>query len=262
MSLGKKGFQEPARLRVKRQKFVNLMVKCSDPRRICYRKAISVIVMLLAATAILIFRNAKIFTYPEPWAEDFNVFILGEYNTGFPASAFIPYAGYIHLIPRILTWIAMKFDLDNTMRALNLMVLLFKIWLVWLAYKSEEIKKAFIKYSLLAYLIFLPFADEIYNNVTNLQWWLIPLMALLFVRQEHSTVWLAVDTSALVLLGLTGVNSVLFAVPCAYFFLRNRNKQFFIKTAAVGICSLIQFYYLMSSHRVGNINLLYEGGGN
>ena len=214
-----------------------------------HRKTLCAVMMLLAVAAILVFRNARLFTYPEPWAEDFNVFILAEYNTGFPASAFIPYAGYIHLIPRILTWIA-----------LNLMVLLFKIWLVWLVYRSEEIKNTFIKYSLLAYLIFLPFADEIYNNVTNLQWWLIPLMALLIVRQEHSNARLAADTVALALLGLTGVNSVLFAVPCAYLFLRNRNKQCFIKASAVGICSLIQFYYLMLLHRVGNINLLYEGG--
>ena len=59
----------------------------------------------------------------------------------------------------------------------------------------------------------LPFPTEIYNNITNLQWWLIGLMAMLIIRRESSVRGLLFSCVLLLLSGLSGVNSILFAVP-------------------------------------------------
>ena len=74
----------------------------------------------------LFFRNPLVFMFPAPLSEDFGVFIAQEYNTGFPANAFVAYQGYLHLLPRIITWIAMKFDLSSVMTIMNWTVLFIK----------------------------------------------------------------------------------------------------------------------------------------
>jgi len=203
---------------------------------------------------LLVFRNPRIFTWPEPWIEDMMIFIRDEYNTGFPDTAFAVYAGYIHLLPRIITWIAMKSDPENVMRVMSWSVLIIKLLAFFLIYKSKEISSAAVKFSLLAYLVLLPFCSEIYNNVTNLQWWLIPLMGVIIIKRETGISGLVVSVIMLILTGLTGVNSVLFALPCACLMLMVRTKYCTAKCLTVIACAGAQLYVLCASGRV-------SGGG-
>lgn len=217
--------------------------------------------VLLSIFLFLFFRNPQILMSPQPWAEDGSIFIRQENLIGFPETAFLIYSGYIHLLPRIIAWIAMKFDLSGAMFVMNWAVLLLKVLTFYLIYKSREITSGYIKFSLLAYLILLPFAGETYNNVTNLQWWLIPLMAVLIIRQETSSTDLVFDAVLLLLTGLTGVNSVLFAAPCTYLMLKVRARKNLIKSTIVIVCACIQFYFLYTSGRSGTGKIMYIGGG-
>ena len=104
----------------------------------------------------------------------------------------------------------------------------------------------------------MPYPNEMYNNVTNLQWWLLPLMAVIIIKRETS-VWLfAFDVYLLILSGLTGLNSILFAIPCAYLLFKVRTINCLIKTSVIIVCALIQFYCLYTSPRIGKI--AYDGG--
>lgn len=221
----------------------------------------SAILLLVIFFLLFFFRNPRIFIYPEPWAEDMGVFIGEEFTIGFPETAFRFYAGYIHLLPRIITWFAMKFDMPSVMRIMNWLVLFIKLWTVYLIYSAKEIKSVYIKFSLVAYLILLPFSDEIYNNVTNLQWWLIPLMAVILVRNETYFFVFIFNIFLLVLSSLTGVNSVIFAFPCLYLICKIRTINCFIKCSIVLICACVQFYFLYKTGRMGGGRLIYSGGG-
>lgn len=225
-------------------------------------QALSTLSILLAIFLLLFFRNPRLFIYPEPWAEDMAIFLGQEYNLGFPETAFTLYAGYIHLLPRIIAWIAMKFDWSDVMIVMNWAVALIKIMTFYLIYKSREITSPFLKFTLIAYLILQPFVDEIYNNVTNLQWWLIFLMAVVIIRQETSLAGMIFSVIVLILTGLTGVNSVMFAIPCAYMLLKVRTRDGLIKNSIVIGCALVQFYCLYTSGRSGNGKIVYAGGGN
>ena len=150
------------------------------------KQAISTFLIFSVIFLLLIFRNPRLFVYPEPWAEDMTIFLGQEYNIGFPEDTFTLYSGYVHLLPRIISWIAMKFGMSGAMIVMTWTVLLFKLLTFYLIYKSKEITSGYIKFALLAYLVLQPFIDEIYNNVTNLQWWLIYLMAILLIRRETS----------------------------------------------------------------------------
>lgn len=145
----------------------------------------------------------------------------------------------------------MKFCLTDTMRAMNCTVLLIKILTFYMIWKSKEIGSVLVKFSLLAYLVLMPFCDELYTNITNLQWWLIYLMIIVFMRHETSLTGLLLSCSLLALSGLTGVNSVLLTVPCAYMVLRLRTKNCLIKVFVIIVCALVQLYYVHSTPRVG-----------
>lgn len=208
---------------------------------------------------LLFFRNSRIFIYPEPIVEDFGVFLGQEYIYGFQNSVFKLYAGYIHLLPRIIAWISMQFDMSLVMIVMNWTVLFIKILIFYLIYSSKEINSNIIKISLLAYLILLPFPGEVYNNITNLQWWLIPLMAIIMIKRDTSTIGLLFSSLILILTGLTGINSILFAIPCVYLTYKIRTTECLIKTALIVICAMIQFYCFYTSPRIGK--LIYNGGG-
>ena len=223
------------------------------------KETLSTILLLLVAGLLLFFRNPLIFLHPEPWVEDMLIFLPHEYMFGFPETAFFLYQGYIHLLPRIIACISMKFDPLNVMIVMNLTVLLFKVMICYLIYRSKEISSVLIKISLIAYLILVPFCDEIYNNVTDLQWWLILLMALIIIKRETNAFVFMFDIYLLILAGLTGINSILFAVPCAYLAFRAADRDIKIKSVIVIVCGCIQLCCLLSTPRVGKI--MYNGGG-
>lgn len=222
------------------------------------KKALAAVLFVLAVILLSFFRNPRIFLYPEPWQEDMAVFLSQEYNTGFPETAFAIYQGYIHLLPRIIACAAMKFGLTDAVRAMTWMVFLINVYAFWLIFTCEEIRSRLIRFALLAYMVLMPFPEEVFYNVTDLQWNLIPLMAVILIRHNRSVLSLVLDLCIIVLAGLTGINSVLFAIPCAYLFLRKRNLNSFLKCTANGICSLIQFYFIYSSPRMDKI--MYNGG--
>ena len=79
------------------------------------KQAISTFLIFSVIFLLLIFRNPRLFVYPEPWAEDMTIFLGQEYNIGFPEDTFTLYSGYVHLLPRIISWIAMKFGMSGAM---------------------------------------------------------------------------------------------------------------------------------------------------
>ena len=174
------------------------------------RKFLTAVLFFAAVILLMFFRNPRIFTDPEPFWEDMSIFLAEEYITGFPDTLLITHSGYLHVIPRIVAWIGLCFGLSHAMAVMNLIVLFFKALTAWLVFSSKEITSSFIRCSLSAYLVLLPFPTEIYNNITNLQWWLIGLMAMLIIRRESSVRGLLFSCVLLLLSGLSGVNSILF----------------------------------------------------
>lgn len=112
--------------------------------------------LMLSIFFLLFFRNTRIFIYPEPWIEDMCVFIAEEYKIGFPNTAIVDHAGYLHLFPRIIAWFSMKFGMSNVMIIMNWTVLIIKVLIFYSIYSSKEISSRLLKFSLLAYLVLLP----------------------------------------------------------------------------------------------------------
>ena len=84
-------------------------------------------------------------------------------------------------------------------------------------------------------------------------------MAAVILRRDTSRLALTSSIILLVLTGLTGVNAVLFALPCAFLLYNRRTKECLVKSLIVVICGCIQLVCLFSSPRIGKI--MYNGGG-
>ena len=222
------------------------------------RKLLTAVLFFAAVIFLMFFRNPRIFTDPEPFWEDMSIFLAQEYIVGFPDTLLITHSGYLHVIPRIVAWIGLCFGLSHAMAVMNLIVLLFKALTAWLVFSSKEISSAFIRCSLAAYIVLIPFPTEIYNNITNLQWWLIGLMAMLIIRRESSVWGLLFSCVLLFLSGLSGVNSILFAVPCACLIVMVRTRDCAVKCSLVIACAIVQFYFLTLSPRITGIRYAGE----
>ena len=109
------------------------------------RQALKEALLLLLVFLLLFFRNSRIFISPEPWAEDMAVFLRGEYATGFPDTAFALYAGYIHLLPRIIAWLSLKTGFEHAMYVMNFSVLIIKLLTCLVICRSKEITSPLIK---------------------------------------------------------------------------------------------------------------------
>jgi hypothetical protein len=150
------------------------------------------------------------------WAEDAQVFLLDAHQTGF-RSLFHPYAGYLHLLPRLIAWISVHIvSLAQT-----------PYFFAWTCLTITALSSAYIAFAVRHLhpiaAIFLSIAPvispqngETLITITNLQWILFPcLLALLweclFERPDRGYAWRA---ALFLLLGLTGPLGIL-AWPAA-----------------------------------------------
>ena len=116
---------------------------------------------------------------PQPWAEDGAQFILRAIENSF-YSVLIPYAGYFHIIPRLVTLFSLQFGLSNTPFLMNFSALLIAIFSI--SYLFNKRFRFIIRNDLLrlvsAIFIALIPVYEVFLNITNIQWFLIIYLTL------------------------------------------------------------------------------------
>lgn len=94
-----------------------------------YKNIVYILIFLL----FLVGKNIYIFKYGYLWAEDINVFISPILKNGF-SSIFDIYAGYLHIIPKTLTYIASLICsrlFNNHLNYMVYMLLLFVVLIYW-----------------------------------------------------------------------------------------------------------------------------------
>jgi len=130
---------------------------------------------------LLVLRQWEIVGKPFLWAEDGNVFIYRAINNGF-SSLFIPYAGYYHFLPQLLTNIFYYFCriIDNVvllpymMWGSNILISSLAVG-YFLSERFEWILKQRLERLFVCCIIILlniSEIQEVYGTVTNIHWWL------------------------------------------------------------------------------------------
>ena len=131
-------------------------------------------VIIFLGVAIMIFlRRPDSLLNAQPWAEDGKIFIQQAIYYHF-WSLLIPYSGYLHTLPRLVTLLSLSFGLVNAPFLMNLSSLLLSAFSIsYLARKQFGVivGNDLHRYLLCGLVACLP-VPEIFLNITNIHWFL------------------------------------------------------------------------------------------
>jgi hypothetical protein len=200
---------------------------------------------LLAVAALLVARRIHAILHPQFYAEDGCVFWLEQYLHGWRALG-IPYAGYLHLAPRVIAGIASWFDPAAAPASFCAGAILVHLAVVaWLLSPRIELPA---KPLLALATVLVPHTCEVFTNVTNVQWPLaLALILLALARDATSAGQRWFDRATLVGVGLTGP-FVLFLLPV--FALRawlRGGRESLVLLALCAVVAAVQAAVLVSS---------------
>lgn len=164
---------------------------------------------LATVLLVLVVRRPEAFQQPQFWAEDGAVFFLQADLVG-PAAVFVPYSGYYHLLPRIVALAASAFDPAWT-PAIYFWSSIAITLAVAAALFAPRLELPYPPLFALG-IVLVPHTGEVFHNLTNVQWiTALVLVLLLIARDPHSSRQAAADVGLALVVGLTGIFSLLFA---------------------------------------------------
>ncbi|MBC7806283.1 MAG: hypothetical protein H7145_09040 [Akkermansiaceae bacterium] len=170
---------------------------------------------LLAIALVLFYRFPHRLLTPQLWAEDGTIFLMGQRELGV-TSLWVPYAGYLHLILRILALamgtVAPLLLIPATYNIVTFLGTLL-VGLFILRCRIELPYKPLWAFT----LVFIPHPYEVYLTLTNLQWIFAAVLPLFLMQSPAPTRMGRIgEAFALLFLGLTGPFLVLFSPLVAY----------------------------------------------
>jgi hypothetical protein len=184
--------------------------------------------------AAMIARRPDAVTLPQFWAEDGAIFYQPAFD-GRNGEAFLtPWAGYLHLFPRLVAWgtsLAPPEWAPALFNAAALLLASASVWLFTLSLARPLIGCDHLRLAIALLFIFSNPAVETYGNLTNAHWWMcLGALTLLAVPLEGSLVALACGFVALT--ALSSPLPVLF-VPIALVTLTVGSRRY--RAAALGL---------------------------
>ncbi len=167
------------------------------------------IAFIVIAILILIIRKSDSLINPQFWAEDGTIFFAQQYEYG-AASIFTPYAGYLHIVPRLIAIFAdLFFSYANIPAVYNYACLLITIIVIANCF-SPRLQLPFKPLLALSIVIVPQALNEVFLNVTNLQWILCILLVLALIKDAPNkkygnyTLQVLSDFIIIIFAGLTG----------------------------------------------------------
>jgi hypothetical protein len=215
----------------------------------------SKVVLCAAVLALLFLRRPDQFLHPQLWAEDGPVFFLEAYRAGV-ASLFERYAGYYLSIPRCIA-------LAGSILPVRIVPAWFVIAsaalttgvCVWAASRRVPATD-FAKVAMALLVVAVPVPNEIFLNLTNVQWITALGLVLVAVSLPAATPWeRAFDAAAVAVLGLTGPFVILLLPLFVTRSLRFRDRHAIVLLVIALACSAIQARGLSPDRSTGPIRL-------
>jgi hypothetical protein len=187
------------------------------------------------------------------WAEDGSVFIFQSRELG-AQSIWTEYSGYLHTYPRLVSYFASFFDLSFTPIIFLIFCALAYVALFCVITKKVTLLKKGCLESLLLtiIIIFQPHRDEVFFNLTNIQWWIgsaLCIFVLVYCDDQQKIGFLK---SALIFVAATTGPFSLFLLPFLVFNLvtlrnwRDRNSVYI----PVFLGAFVQLFLVLYSQRI------------
>lgn len=223
-------------------------------------KTRDVLLTVLLITAGLFYRRYDAFLNPQIYAEDGPVFLQQYLENGWH-SLIMPYAGYLHTIPRLtaFTWGSLGVDLTYIPLCYNLTYFVLALWI-----GIELLQSAYrlgLRFAVVFASVFVlvPIGGDVYMNITNSIWVTsLYLVSFLFIgsRYHESTKGKVRRLVALTLVSLTGPFSLLLSPAAFLIVLLERKQMTFRKLVPYGVIMLggcVQFLLIITSNNTRGI---------
>jgi hypothetical protein len=211
--------------------------------------------LVLACAVLLFLRKPWALHTPQFWAEDGEIFMKQDDAMG--ARAFFePYNGYLHMLPRLIAWLA-SHTADPAWWPAIYNFLAFAINVGLFARLASPRVQLPAKHWLMLAFVLVVGSGEILINVTNVQWVTAFFLLLqVFIARPISTRQRLGDVAIILVVGLNGPFAILFAPLYAWRAWRERNADTILALAAIGVCAAIQGWLVSHS---GSALSLHEG---
>jgi hypothetical protein len=216
------------------------------PLRACWREPQRTWLAVAAATLLLVARKPWALTTPQLWAEDGAVHLAQNDEQGAHAF-FAPYRGYLHLLPRLIAWVASQLaDVVYWPAIYNTAAFLVAIALfARLASRRFDLPG---KPCLVLSFVLAAHTGEVWFNITNLHW-LTSFFLLLqtLIARPTTPAQRVGDLAILGVIGLTGPFVVVFLPLFAWRWWRERHGDNLAVLLTAAACAAIQIYFIKST---------------
>lgn len=217
------------------------------------------IMILVIASIVLLARRPDSFVNPQFWAEDGSVFFIRQYIDGFSAIA-EPYSSYLHLIPRLIACFSESFfNYSLIPTVYNYSCYFITLFVIYSIYSD----RLHIKYKGLfaLSLVLIPhYKNEVFMNITNLQWFLALLLVILSIKDEPSSKYGSIkaqyifDILVIAFCGLTGPFLVLLSPLFFIRWIQNKSTYRSVILFIVCITIAVQLSILLNETTRSNIS--------
>ena len=203
------------------------------------------IVWATAAATLLIaaYRRPDALVRPQFFVEDGTVFFAQDYTLGVHA-LYKPYAGYLHLVPRLVAWMSSVCPLEYRPTAYVWSCAAVLVGLSVLATSHRTDLPSRPAFALAPLLV--PVGGFLYFHLTNIQWFLALAQLLMLVRRPPASIrGTLLDGTLLLLTGLTGPFCLVTLTLWPLRLLRyGRRRHEWLCLATLAMCAAVQLYFL------------------
>lgn len=226
---------------LKTEPYMNYKFLYTIPRYLEKNCILSIFIMSI----LLFLRKPDSFLNPQFWAEDGFLFFKEAFYNPF-SSIMNPYAGYLHLIPRLIASIGSMAPIKNIPFFYNFIC--FILYLIIGNYIFNERLNLKYKFLFIFSIILVPVSSEIYLTLSHIQWFTSLFLILIFLQNKPTKgIHSFSDFIILFLCGLTGPFIIIF-IPL-YWLKAIKEKSshnywiFFVSL----LLALVQFYHIYHS---------------
>lgn len=148
----------------------------SSPPRVSMATVLATTVAFLAGTVTVLARQTGVGPLDSLYAEDGTIFLGQALRNGWSGSVAKPFAGYFHVLPRLMAEVASTLPVSSAAAALSIMAAATVAALALVVYRATNahLRSQPIRWVVAASLVVLPAAqEEVFNNIANLHWFLL-----------------------------------------------------------------------------------------
>lgn len=237
----------------------NIKLKSHIKNIFCSESLRAKVSILVITSIVLLIRRTDSFVNPQFWAEDAAVFFLQQYENGLSAIT-QPYAGYLHLIPRLIAFFSETFFSYSAAPSVynfsSFAITLFVVSSIYSQRLDVNCKGLFA----LSLVLIPHHQNEVFMNATNIQWILCILLVIIAMKEDPNPKYgniktqYVYDAVTVIFCGLTGPFLALISPLFAWKWFQNKSKYNSIIMLIASLIAIIQLSVMFSTSAVSNSN--------